>query len=47
MISWLRYVPHDQIPAFLEKGWEVVALAGTPHGNYSVWMRFTGEGEPA
>lgn len=30
MISWLRYVPHDQVHAFLEKGWEVVEILRAP-----------------
>lgn len=47
MISWLRYVPHDQIEAFLAKGWEIVdTLAATHHGDHAILMRWAGEGEP-
>ncbi len=47
MIQWLRYVAHDEVPAYLAKGWVVSDdLFGTPHGDYAVLMLWAGEGEP-
>lgn len=47
MISWFQYVPHDQVESYLAKGWVIAdTMLGTPHGNYSVLMKYTGEGEP-
>jgi hypothetical protein len=48
MITWLRYVPHGQMLQFLAKGWELSdELHGSSHGNWSVLMRWAGEGEPS
>lgn len=47
MISYFRYVNHDQVEAFLKKGWVVAdTMEGTPHGFYSILMKWMGEGEP-
>ena len=44
---WLRYVPHDDVPAYLAKGWRITSdLAGSNHGNYSVLMQWEGDSEP-
>ena len=44
---WLRYVPHSQILLYLAKGWSISDdLVGTNHGNWSVLMKWDGEGEP-
>jgi hypothetical protein len=47
MISWFRYVLHSDRAAYEAKGWEVAADLGPTHGQWSVLMRWTGEGEPS
>lgn len=40
MISWFRYVPHENVSEYLLKGWEVAdTLWGTKHGDFSVLMK--------
>lgn len=47
MISWFRYVTHESVSEYLSSGWEIAdTLNGTSHGQYSVLMRWTAEGEP-
>lgn len=47
MVSWLKYVPHPEILVHLALGWVISDdLGGTNHGNYSVLMMWSGEGEP-
>ena len=46
MISWFRFVPHDEMAAYERLGWIVVAHLGPVHGAYAVLMRWTGEDEP-
>lgn len=47
MTTWLRYVVHADIGAWLARGWTIVDdLAGTNHGHFSVLMKFTGDGDP-
>ena len=45
MISWFRFVPHDEMAAYERLGWIVVAHLGPVHGAYAVLMRWTGENE--
>jgi len=48
-ISWFRYVPIADIPAYLAIGWEWNPAAWplhAPHGFYSVLMTWVGDGEP-
>ena len=47
MISWFRFVPHDEMAAHERQGWIVVARLGPVHGAYAVLMRWTGEDEPS
>ena len=46
MIMWFRYVRHADVPRFIAAGWEHAADLGVPHGEWSVLMRWAGEGEP-
>ena len=46
MISWFRFVPHDEVAAYERLGWIVVAHLGPVHGAYAVLMRWTGKDEP-
>ena len=46
MISWFRFVPHDEMAAHERQGWIVVAHLGPVHGAYAVLMRWMGENEP-
>jgi len=44
---WLRYVPHGRMLLFAARGWVIDdELHGTSHGNWSVLMRWAGDGEP-
>jgi hypothetical protein len=45
-MTWLRYVLHNEVPAFEAKGWKVHAPLSRHHGFYSVLMIWGGEGEP-
>lgn len=46
-ITWTKYVLHTQQEAYEKEGWEVAGcLKGTPHGHWSVIMKWVGEGEP-
>ncbi len=42
MISWWRYVRFEDIAAYEAAGWIVECALGA----YSVFMRWTGEGDP-
>lgn len=47
VIQYLRYVTHDQVQAFLDKGWIVTStLAESNHGFYAVLMLYEGNDEP-
>jgi hypothetical protein len=46
VISWFRFVPHDEMAAYERLGWIVVAHLGPVHGAYAVLMRWSGENEP-
>jgi len=47
MIEWLRYVPLQDVGAYLAAGWRIVDdMAGTHHGAHAVVMKWEGEGEP-
>lgn len=47
MITYLRYVPHNQLLAFLAKGWKISdELHGSNHGQWSVLMYWPFDGEP-
>lgn len=46
MVSWFKYVRFADVPAHEEKGWVVDCKMLSPHGEWSVLMRWTGEGEP-
>jgi hypothetical protein len=48
-ITWHRYVPIADIPAYLALGWDWndrETPLHSPHGNYSVLMTWIGAGEP-
>jgi hypothetical protein len=36
VISWFRFVPHDEMAAYKRLGWIVVAHLGPVHGAYAV-----------
>ena len=47
MIQWLRYIPHDEMRAYLAKGWAISdEMHFTNHGAYAVLMVWGGDGEP-
>ena len=46
MISWFRYVRHEEVETYARQGWRVVAGLGPVHGCWSVLMRWMGEGVP-
>lgn len=47
MITYLKYVAHSLVEKHLAAGWVLSDdLSGTTHGQYSVLMQWTGEGEP-
>ena len=46
-MSWFKYVRHSEILVYLARGWSISdELHGTSHGNWSVLMKWDGEGEP-
>ena len=47
MIAWFRYVRRCDVPAREREGWTFAADLGPTHGQWSVLMRWTGEGEPS
>jgi len=48
MITWFKFVSHGQMLAHFATGWRLECeLHGTSHGNWSVLMRWAGEGEPS
>ena len=47
MTTWLQYVTHDRVEAYRALGWKIEStLDGSAHSNYSVLMKWVGEGEP-
>jgi hypothetical protein len=45
--SYIRYVRHADVQAYLDKGWVISnELDGTHHGYYSKIMTWTGVGDP-
>jgi hypothetical protein len=46
MISHFRYVLHSRREAYEALGWTFAADLGPTHGEYSVLMKWSGEGEP-
>lgn len=46
-VVFLRYVAHDQMLAFLARGWAIAdELHGASHGEHAVLMTYQGDGEP-
>jgi len=46
-ITWTKFVLHTEVEAYREAGWITAGdLRGTPHGHWSVIMKWNGEGEP-
>jgi len=46
-MTWLRYIPHDDVGRYQAAGWSVSSdLAHTHHGAYAVLMQWVGDGEP-
>lgn len=47
MITWTKFVLHSDVDAYKAAGWELGGdLRGTPHGHWSVIMKWAGEGDP-
>lgn len=46
MISWFRYVRHDDVAEYESNGWAIAADLGPTHGQWAVLMKWTGEGNP-
>lgn len=46
MISWFHYVRHADVLAFEKQGWIVASDLGPVHGQWSVLMKWAGEGNP-
>ena len=47
MYTWLKYVPHSEVPAYLAAGWTVDhEFSDSHHGKYSKLMVIECEGEP-
>jgi hypothetical protein len=44
---YLRYVTHEDVPAFEAKGWRKHSDMQRHHGHYSILMIWEGDGEPA
>ena len=45
--TYLKYVRHSEVDAYVAKGWVVSDdLRGTHHGKYSQLLEWRGEGEP-
>ena len=48
MISYLKYVPHDQLLYHLANGWTVRdELHFTNHGSFAVLCLWVGDGDPS
>jgi len=46
-MTTFRYVEHHLMNDYAQSGWKLDDdLQGTPHGQYSVLMKWDGEGEP-
>jgi len=46
VITFYRYVHHADRPSYEAAGWAFAADLGPTHGQWSVLMQWTGEGEP-
>jgi len=46
VISWFRYVRHEDRQAYEAAGWAFAADLGPVHGEWSVLMEWIGDGEP-
>jgi hypothetical protein len=46
MITFWKFVRHPDVPAHEAQGWRVAFDLGPTHGQWSVGMQWTGEGEP-
>jgi hypothetical protein len=46
VISWFRFVVHDEVARYERQGWTVVAHLGPVHGAYAVLMRWRSEDKP-
>jgi len=44
--GWYKYVIHSMVAAYEAAGWITVSNLGGPHGEYSVLMQWTGDGDP-
>jgi hypothetical protein len=47
MITWFKYVRHEDRPAYEAAGWVYDGDLGPTHGQWSVLMKWAGEGEPS
>lgn len=47
MITFWKFVRWPDVPAHEAKGWRVAFSLGRVHGQWSVGMEWTGEGEPS
>lgn len=45
-MTYLRYVPYDDIEAWQAKGWRVLGGMYGHHAAFAVLMVFSGDGEP-
>ena len=45
-ITYWKFVRHSQVAAHEALGWRVAFDLGPTHGQWSVGMEWTGEGEP-
>ena len=47
MLTWYKYVPHDDVAAYVAAGWEKsTALKDTHHGDYATLCVWEHDGEP-
>jgi hypothetical protein len=46
VITWLRYVTHEDRAAYEARGWVFAADLGFPHARHALLMQWTGKGEP-
>lgn len=44
-VTWYRYCRHADLVWRLATGWEIAADLGDAHGEWSVLIRWAGEGE--
>jgi len=46
-MRWFRYVRHDRVAEFEQRGWVVVDnLEGSPHAAHAVLMGWAKDGDP-